>query len=44
MQVDSAPHLHELQNFTGEAYRKKANAILGEQRIQGIVYKRNGRP
>ena len=43
VQVDSSAHLHELQNFTGERHRAKANATLGEERIQRVVYKLAGR-
>lgn len=39
IQVDSAAHLHELQNFTGDRYRAETNALLGEERIRRVVFK-----
>jgi hypothetical protein len=39
VEVDSAAHLHELKSFTGEAYRREANGILGSGAIQRVVYK-----
>lgn len=39
VEVESAPHLHELQNFTGEAFRRKANESLGEERIKKIQFR-----
>ena len=39
VEVDSAAHLHELQNFTGERHRGSANGLLGEERIRRVVYK-----
>ena len=39
VQVDSATHLQELQNFTGEQYRRKANERLGEERIQRVTFR-----
>jgi hypothetical protein len=44
VQVDSSPHLHELQNFTGERLRAKANELLGEERIRRVTFKLQGRP
>ncbi|MFT4538912.1 MAG: hypothetical protein ACI841_003249 [Planctomycetota bacterium] len=32
IEVESAPHLQELQNFTGESLRARANQLLLEQR------------
>lgn len=37
--VASAAHLQELQNFTGEAFRKKANQRLGSERIRGVTFR-----
>jgi hypothetical protein len=43
IEVDSAAHLHELMNFTGERYRELANAHLreriGKQEIQRVVFR-----
>ena len=39
VEVESAPHLHELQNFTGEQYRCEANRILGEERIKKVQFR-----
>ncbi len=39
VEVDSSAHLHELKVFTGEGFRKKANAELGSPRIRRVVYK-----
>lgn len=38
VEVRSAPHLHELSNFTGERYRALANQRLGAQRITRVVF------
>jgi hypothetical protein len=38
VEVQSAPHLHELTNFTGERYRVLANQKLGAQRIARVVF------
>ncbi len=39
VQVDSAPHLHELQNFTGEQYRARLNQRLGAEKVRTLVFK-----
>jgi len=39
VEVESAAHLHELQNFTGEQYRILANARLGAAEIKKIVFR-----
>lgn len=39
VQVDSATHLQELQNFTGEQYRQQANRLLGDERIKSIAFR-----
>ena len=39
VEVESATHLHELQNFTGEQYRCEANSRLGEERIKKILFR-----
>lgn len=39
VEVDSAPHLHELKNFLGEDARRRANRTLGEERILQITFK-----
>lgn len=39
VQVDSATHLQELQNFTGEQYRAQANRLLGEERIHRVAFR-----
>jgi len=44
VQVDSSAHLHELQNFTGEEHRARANGLLGEETIRSVVFKLAGRP
>ncbi|MBK8180164.1 MAG: DUF721 domain-containing protein [Planctomycetes bacterium] len=38
VEVLSAPHLHELTNFTGERYRALANQKLGAPRITRVVF------
>lgn len=38
VEVDSAAHLHELKNFTGDGYRRIANDNLGAARIRRVVY------
>ena len=38
VEVQSAPHLHELTNFTGERYRVLANQKLGAARITRVVF------
>ena len=39
VEVESATHLHELQNFTGEQYRARANALLEKPMIRRIVFR-----
>ena len=39
VEVESAPHLHELQNFTGEQYRREANRLLGDERIKKVLFR-----
>ena len=39
VEVRSAPHFHELSNFTGESYRTKANQRLGSERILTVVFR-----
>ena len=38
VEVQSATHLHELTNFTGERYRVLANKKLGSARITRVVF------
>ncbi len=38
VEVDSAAHLHELANFSGERYRRAANQRLGHDSIQRVVF------
>ena len=38
VEVQSAPHLHELTNFTGDRYRALANKKLGGPRIARVVF------
>jgi Dna[CI] antecedent, DciA len=37
VEVASAAHLHELRNFTGEGFRRDANARLGEAGSQETI-------
>ncbi len=39
IEVESSPHLHELQNFTGEQYRQEANKKLGHERIRKVLFR-----
>ena len=39
VEVESAAHLQEMKNFTGEAYRARANEHLGREAIRKIVFK-----
>lgn len=39
VEVDSAAHMHELQNFTAERHRIAANRLLGEERIRRVAIK-----
>jgi hypothetical protein len=38
VEVQSAPHFHELKNFTGEDYRRAANQRLGRETIRRVVF------
>ena len=38
VEVDSAAHMHELSNFTGEQYRELANARLGSEQIRRVHF------
>jgi len=42
VEVDSAAHMHEMKNFTGEGYRKRANERLGQEAIRRVVFKLRG--
>ncbi|MDP6762701.1 MAG: DUF721 domain-containing protein [Planctomycetota bacterium] len=39
VEVESAAHLHELRNYTGEKFREEANRLLGEARILRLALK-----
>jgi len=39
VEVGSAPHLAELESFTGEGYRRAANAALGDERIRRVTFR-----
>ena len=39
VEVDSSAHLHDLANFSGEKYRRRANRELGTERIERIAFK-----
>jgi hypothetical protein len=39
VEVASAPCLHELESFTGENYRRAANARLGSERIRRVTFR-----
>ncbi|MCB9912687.1 MAG: DUF721 domain-containing protein [Planctomycetes bacterium] len=39
VETESAAHRHELSSFTGESFRRRANEILGSERIHQITYK-----
>ncbi len=39
VEVQSAPHMQELQNFTGEQYRHAANKSLGEEVIKKVQFR-----
>ncbi len=39
VEVDSSAHLHDLANFSGEKFRRRANRELGTERIERIVFK-----
>jgi Dna[CI] antecedent, DciA len=38
VEVDSAAHLHELSNFTGEQVRALANSRLGSEQIRRVHF------
>ena len=42
VEVQSAAHLHELKNFTGEGYRQLANGRLGAEVIRRVSFKLKG--
>ena len=39
IEVDSAAHFQELQSFTGENYRQRANEHLPQPAIDRVVFK-----
>jgi hypothetical protein len=39
VEVDSAAHMHELANFSGERFRELANTQLGKPEIQRVVFR-----
>ena len=39
IEVRSAAHLHELENFTGEQHRRTANKKLGAERIRRVIFR-----
>jgi hypothetical protein len=39
VEVDSASHFQELASFTGEGYRKRANARLPKPDIRRVVFR-----
>jgi hypothetical protein len=39
VEVASAAHLHELSSFTGESYRRAANARLGGEHIRRVTFR-----
>ena len=42
VEVDSATHMQELKNFTGENYRCQANDRLGKETIRRVGFKLRG--
>ncbi|MEW6074153.1 MAG: DUF721 domain-containing protein [Planctomycetota bacterium] len=42
VEVESAVHLQELKNFTGERFRQRANAELGTETIRKLAFKLKG--
>ena len=42
VEVDSSAHLHELQSFTGEDIRTKANSALGSEVLRKVTFKLKG--
>lgn len=39
VEVESAAHMHELRNFSGEALRTKTNDLLGSERVLAVLFK-----
>ena len=39
VEVESAAHMHEFQNFTGEQFKTLANARLGAPEIRKVVFR-----
>jgi len=39
VEVESTVHLQELKSFTGEGYRREANARLGNEAIRKLAFK-----
>ncbi|MEZ6002903.1 MAG: DUF721 domain-containing protein [Planctomycetota bacterium] len=39
VETESAAHRHQLVSFTGERFRRRANEILGADRILKVTYK-----
>ncbi len=39
IEVESAAHMHELRNFSGESLRQETNQILGSQRVLAVLFK-----
>jgi len=39
LELESAVHLQELKNFTGEGYRQDVNAKLGREVVRRLVFK-----
>ena len=42
VEVATASYLQELKNFTGETYRRRANARLGGDTVKKVVFKPRG--
>jgi hypothetical protein len=38
VEVDSAAHMHELANFTGEEYRARINEHLGKEEVRRLTF------
>lgn len=39
VEVESAAHLHELQSFTGEGYRRRTNQHLGREAVRKVTFR-----
>jgi len=39
IEVESATHMHELSNFTGEQYRRRVNQELGRETVHRLSFK-----